>query len=51
MKKRYLWVILTGIVIGAVAIALSALGNPGNMGFCIACFIRDTSGALKLHSA
>ena len=26
-------------------------GNPVNMGFCIACFLRDTSGALGLHSA
>lgn len=51
MKKRYFWVILTGFVIGVAALALTALGNPGNMGFCIACFIRDTSGALKLHSA
>ena len=51
MKKRNLWVILTGVVIGLSALALTALGNPGNMGFCIACFIRDTSGALKFHSA
>ena len=51
MKKRNFWVILTGVVIGIAAIALTALGNPGNMGFCIACFLRDTSGALKLHSA
>lgn len=51
MKKRYIWVILTGVLIGVAALALTALGNPGNMGFCIACFIRDTSGALKLHSA
>ena len=51
MKKRNFWVILTGVVIGIAALALSALGNPGNMGFCIACFLRDTSGALKLHSA
>ena len=51
MKKRYFWVILTGFVIGVAALALTALGNPGNMGFCIACFIRDTSGALKFHSA
>ena len=51
MKKRNLWVILTGVVIGLAALALTALGNPGNMGFCIACFIRDTAGALKLHSA
>ncbi|MEA5048468.1 MAG: YedE family putative selenium transporter [Eubacteriales bacterium] len=51
MKKRNLWVILTGVVIGVAALVLTALGNPGNMGFCIACFIRDTSGAMKLHSA
>ncbi len=51
MKKRNLWVILTGVIIGIAALVLSALGNPGNMGFCIACFLRDTSGALKLHSA
>jgi YedE family putative selenium metabolism protein len=51
MKKRNIWVILTGFVIGVAALALTALGNPGNMGFCIACFIRDTSGAMKLHSA
>ncbi len=51
MKQRNLWVILTGVLIGIAALALTALGNPGNMGFCIACFLRDTSGALKLHSA
>jgi len=27
------------------------LGNPGNLGFCIACFLRDTAGALGLHGA
>ncbi|MEA4870988.1 MAG: YedE family putative selenium transporter [Christensenella sp.] len=51
MKKRNFWVILTGVCIGLAALALTALGNPGNMGFCIACFIRDTSGALKFHTA
>ena len=51
MKKRNFWVILTGVVIGASALALTLLGNPGNMGFCIACFLRDTAGAMKLHSA
>lgn len=51
MKKRNIWVIITGFVIGVAALLLTALGNPGNMGFCIACFLRDTSGALKLHSA
>jgi hypothetical protein len=51
MKNRNFWVILTGVIIGVAALALTALGNPGNMGFCIACFLRDTSGAMKLHSA
>ncbi len=26
-------------------------GNPPNMGICVACFIRDTTGALGLHRA
>ena len=30
---------------------LTKLGNPKNMGFCIACFIRDIAGTTKLHSA
>jgi YedE family putative selenium metabolism protein len=51
MKKRLLWVVLTGVAIGSPALALSALGKPGNMGFCIACFIRDSAGAVKMHSA
>lgn len=51
MKKKNWLIILTGIIIGAIAVVLTALGNPGNMGFCIACFLRDTAGACKLHSA
>lgn len=42
---------ITGAIIGAAAVGLTLLGNPGNMGFCIACFIRDTAGALHLHTA
>ena len=49
--KQKTKIILTGVAIGAAAVILTALGNPGNMGFCIACFLRDISGALKLHSA
>jgi hypothetical protein len=33
-----------GLVIGAVAAWLVSQGNPGNMGLCIACFIRDIVG-------
>lgn len=44
-------IIVTGVVVGVAAILLSALGNPKNMGFCIACFERDIAGSLGLHSA
>lgn len=52
MKKRINpWIIVTGVVIGVAAVVLTLLGNPKNMGFCIACFIRDIAGGLGLHSA
>lgn len=44
-------ILLTGFVIGLASLILSAAGNPGNMGFCIACFLRDTAGALGLHAS
>ena len=50
MKKHFM-VVLTGAFIGLAAVALVKFGNPGNMGFCIACFLRDMAGALKLHNA
>ncbi|MDR1740434.1 MAG: YedE-related selenium metabolism membrane protein [Synergistaceae bacterium] len=40
-----------GALLGAVAALLSKLGNPANMGFCVACFTRDIAGALGLHRA
>ena len=43
--------IATGVIIGGLAVLLVAQGNPGNMGFCIACFLRDTAGALGFHRA
>lgn len=50
-SKVNIWVLITGLVIGIAALALTALGNPKNMGFCIACFERDIAGALGLHQA
>ena len=44
-------VVLTGAFLGIAAVVLVKFGNPGNMGFCIACFLRDIAGALKLHNA
>jgi len=43
--------ILGGGLVGLLAVVLVHYGNPANMGFCIACFIRDTAGALGLHRA
>ncbi|MBQ6903882.1 MAG: YedE-related selenium metabolism membrane protein, partial [Lachnospiraceae bacterium] len=42
---------IAGGLAGVVAAVLAILGNPRNMAFCIACFIRDTAGALKFHTA
>ena len=50
-KKINPWVIITGVAFGVAALLLAHFGNPGNMGFCIACFLRDISGALGLHSS
>ena len=44
-------VIIAGAVIGAIAAWLSVMGNPANMGICIACFTRDLAGAVGLHRA
>ena len=51
IKKVRLGVIIAGAAVGLAALILTALGNPTNMGFCIACFLRDISGAVGLHSA
>ena len=44
-------IIVVGAVIGILAPLLQKLGNPGNMGVCVACFARDVAGALGLHRA
>lgn len=49
--SRKTGIIIAGLCIGGIAIALQMLGNPPNMGFCVACFERDIAGALGLHRA
>lgn len=44
-------IVLAGAVIGILAPLLQRLGNPPNMGICVACFERDIAGALGLHRA
>jgi len=46
-----LGIISSGLLIGAIAVLLQYWGNPPNMGICLACFLRDTAGALGLHRA
>ena len=49
--KKNLLMILTGLLVGAISVILVKFGNPANMGFCIACFLRDIAGGLGLHRA
>ena len=42
---------IAGLVLGVIAAFLVKFGNPGNMGFCVACFTRDIAGAFGLHRA
>jgi YedE family putative selenium metabolism protein len=56
MKKRNFFatlpgIILVGALIGIIAPLLQKLGNPPNMGICVACFNRDIAGSLGLHRA
>ena len=43
-KKETPIIIGAGVIIGIIAVALVYFGNPANMGFCIACFLRDAPG-------
>ncbi|MBQ7887661.1 MAG: YedE-related selenium metabolism membrane protein [Clostridia bacterium] len=51
LKSEKSAILVGGLFIGVIAALLVMLGNPVNMGFCIACFLRDISGALGLHRA
>lgn len=41
---------LSGAILGLIAAVLAFSGNPRNMAICIACFVRDSAGAMKLHT-
>ena len=51
MKNEKKAIVAAGLVIDVISALLVFFGNPVNMGFCIACFLRDTAGALGFHSA
>lgn len=42
---------LVGVLVAVISLSLVLLGNPANMGFCIACFLRDIAGGVGLHRA
>ena len=44
-------IISVGAFIGVFAALLQKMGNPGNMGICVACMERDIAGALGLLRA
>lgn len=44
-------IMIVGALIGIGAAVLQYLGNPANMGICVACMERDIAGALGLHRA
>ena len=48
MKERLL-LIAASAAAGLISIILVQHGNPANMGFCTACFLRDIAGGLGLH--
>lgn len=48
--KERIILVVCGLVAAAIAIALIIGGNPANMAICIACFIRDSAGALYLQT-
>ena len=50
LEKKTILAVLGGLI-GVGAIILAVFGNPANMALCIACFMRDIAGGLKLHSA
>ena len=43
-------IIVAGLIFGALAAYLVKWGNPSNMGFCTACFLRDIAGSLGLQT-
>ena len=51
LTPHFLFTTNPAIHVGLISVALVYFGNPKNMGACIACFLRDTAGALGLHRA
>lgn len=51
MMENKKTLLIAGILLGLLAAVLAWSGNPKNMAICVACFIRDSAGAMKFHTA
>lgn len=51
LSRDRIMLVITGAVIAVSAFILTLFGNPKNMGLCVACFLRDTAGAMKFQNA
>ena len=43
------FIIASGLSLGALGAALALWGNPANSGICVSCFVENLSGSLGLH--
>ena len=51
MNRKMIFIIVGGVIFGVLGALMVNWGNPANMGICVACFIRDITGAIGLHRA
>jgi YedE family putative selenium metabolism protein len=51
LRGKRLFIIIAGLIFGALGALMVNWGNPPNMGICVACFLRDIAGAIGIHRA
>ncbi|MEG0322865.1 MAG: YedE family putative selenium transporter [Raoultibacter sp.] len=51
MTRKKVTFAICAVLAALVPITLALGGNPANMALCVACFVRDVSGSLRLHEA
>jgi len=51
VSRKRIFIIVGGLVFGILGALMVNWGNPASMGICVACFLRDISGAVGLHRA
>jgi YedE family putative selenium metabolism protein len=51
LRGKRIFIIVAGLIFGALGALMVNWGNPLNMGICVACFLRDIAGAIGIHRA